>query len=307
SIDTHTVTPSVTGNGSIAPNTPQTVNHGSTTAFTVTPNANNHLVNVTGTCGGTLVSNTFTTNAVTADCTVIANFAIDTHTVTPSVTGNGSITPNTPQSVNHGSTTAFTVTPNANNHIVNVTGTCGGTLVGNTYTTNAVNADCTVIANFAIDTHTVTPSVTGNGSIAPNTPQTVNHGATTAFTVTANANNHLVNVTGTCGGTLVGNTYTTNAVNADCTVIVNFAVNVLVFTTQPTDVSRGNLLNTVVVTEQDGSGNTISDNATVTFTINACGGPLTLGSVAMVNGVATLNAGQHFYTLGSGLTIAAST
>jgi len=27
----------------------------------------------------------------------------------------------------------------------------------------------------------------------------------------------------------------------------------------------------------------------------------------MVNGVATLNASQHFYTLGSGLTIAAST
>ena len=265
-----------------------------------------HVVNVTGTCGGNLVGTTYTTNAVNADCTVIANFAIDTHTVAPSVTGSGTITPNTPQTVNHGATTAFTIAANANNHVVNVTGTCGGNLVGTTYTTNAVNADCTVIANFAIDTHTVTPSVSGNGTITPNTPQTVNHGATTAFTIAANANNHVVNVTGTCGGNLVGTTFTTNAVNADCTVIANFATNVLVFTTQPANVPRGDTLATIVVTEQDGSGNTIADNATVNFSITACSAPLQLGSVAMVNGVATLNSNQHFYTLASGLTIGAS-
>jgi hypothetical protein len=305
-IDTHVVTPSVSGNGTITPNTPQTVNHGATTAFTIAANANNHVVNVTGTCGGNLVGTTYTTNAVNADCTVIANFAIDTHVVTPSVTGSGTITPNTPQTVNHGATTAFTIAANANNHVVNVTGTCGGNLVGTTYTTNAVNANCTVIANFAIDTHTVTPSVSGSGSITPNTPQTVNHGATTAFTITANAGNHIANVTGTCGGNLVGNTYTTNAVNADCTVIANFAANVLVFTTQPIDVTRGNALATVVVTEQDGSGNTIPDNATVAFTTSACSAPLNLGSVAMSNGVATLNSNQRFYTLASGLSIGAS-
>jgi hypothetical protein len=307
-IDTFTVTPSVTGNGSITPNTPQTVNSGATTAFTLTPNASNHIVNVTGTCGGSLVGNTFTTAAVTANCTVIANFAIDTFTVTPSVTGNGSISPNTPQTVNSGSTTAFTLTPNANNHIVNVTGTCGGTLVANTFTTAAVTANCTVIANFAIDTFTVTPSVTGNGSISPNTPQTVNSGSTTAFTLTPNASNHIVNVTGTCGGTLVGNTFTTAAVTANCTVIANFALNVLVFTTQPANVTRGQALGTVVVTEQDGSGNTIPDNSSsVTFTITACGGPITLGSIAMVNGVATLVSSQRFYTIASGLQINAGT
>ena len=94
--------------------------------------------------------------------------------------------------------------------------------------------------------------------------------------------------------------------NADCTVIANFAANVLVFTTQPADVTRGNALGTVVVTEQDGSGNTVSDTATVAFTISACGAPLNLGSVAMVNGVATLNSSQHFYTLASGRSIDAN-
>jgi hypothetical protein len=228
-IDTHTVTPSVSGgNGTITPSTPQTVNHGSTTAFTLAPNANYHIGTVTGSCGGSLVGNTYTTNAVNADCTVIASFAIDTHTVTPSVSGgNGTITPSTPQTVNHGSTTAFTLTPSANFHVANVAGTCGGNLVGNTYTTNAVNADCSVIASFAIDTHTVTPSVSGgNGTITPSTPQTVNHGSTTAFTLAPNANYHIGTVTGSCGGSLVGNTYTTNAVNADCTVIASFAVDI---------------------------------------------------------------------------------
>jgi subtilisin-like proprotein convertase family protein len=75
-----------------------------------------------------------------------------THTVTPSVgTPSGSISPNTPQVVNDGATTAFTLTPDAGFHIDTVGGTCGGTLAANTYTTNAITADCTVIANFAAD------------------------------------------------------------------------------------------------------------------------------------------------------------
>jgi hypothetical protein len=151
-----------------------------------------------------------------------------THTVTPSVgTPAGSISPNTPQVVNDGATQAFTLTPNAGFHIDTVTGTCpAGTLVGGNYTTGAITADCTVVANFAADivTHTVTPSVgTPSGSISPSTPQTVNDGATTAFTLTADAGFHIDTVGGTCGGNLVGGTYTTNAVTTDCTVIANFA------------------------------------------------------------------------------------
>ncbi|HEU4612087.1 MAG TPA: choice-of-anchor Q domain-containing protein [Kofleriaceae bacterium] len=226
-IDTHTVTPSVSGgNGTVSPSTPQTVDHGATTSFTLTPAANYHVGAVTGTCGGSLAGNVYTTNAVNADCTVVASFAIDTHTVTPSVSGgNGTISPSTPQSVDHGATTSFTLTPAANYHVGTVTGTCGGSLAGNVYTTNAVDADCTVVASFAIDTHTVTPSVSGgNGTISPSTPQTVDHGATTSFTLTPDANYHVGTVTGTCGGSLAGNVYTTNAVDADCTVIASFAI-----------------------------------------------------------------------------------
>jgi len=80
----------------------------------------------------------------------------------------------------------------------------------------------------------------------------------------------------------------------------------LVFTTQPTDVVRGTTLATVVVTEKDANGNVVPDNSNVGFAVSSCGGS-PLGGVAMSNGVATLNSTQRFYTLGSGLTVTAST
>ena len=74
-----------------------------------------------------------------------------THTVTPSVTaGLGTITPNTPQSVAAGTTTAFTLAPAAGYQVGSVGGTCGGTLVGSVYTTAPVTADCTVEVTFTV-------------------------------------------------------------------------------------------------------------------------------------------------------------
>ena len=50
--------------------------------------------------------------------------------------------------MNAGGTTTLTVTANSGYIISGVTG-CGGMLAGNTYTTGAISADCTVTANFA--------------------------------------------------------------------------------------------------------------------------------------------------------------
>jgi hypothetical protein len=161
---THKVTPSVGTDpswGTIAPDTQQTINDGATTQFTLTPASGYHTDTVGGTCGGTLDSgtNVFTTAAITADCTVIANFAMDvavTHLVTPSVGTDpswGTIAPDTAQTVNDGATTQFTLQPASGYHTDTVGGTCGGTLDGGTgvFTTNAVTADCSVVANFAAD------------------------------------------------------------------------------------------------------------------------------------------------------------
>ncbi|MEO7199569.1 MAG: S8 family serine peptidase, partial [Dokdonella sp.] len=86
------------------------------------------------------------------DYTLTVTGGAITHTVTPSVgTPSGTISPATAQTVNDGSTTSFTLAADAGFHVDNVGGTCGGSLAGNVFTTAAVTADCTVIANFAVD------------------------------------------------------------------------------------------------------------------------------------------------------------
>ena len=94
-----------------------------------------------------------------------------THFVTPSVGANGNIDPDTAQTVNGGETTQFTVTPDAG-FTASVGGTCGGALAGDTYTTDPVTADCTVVATFAPvhedDTSTGSGTATASTSVSGN-------------------------------------------------------------------------------------------------------------------------------------------
>ena len=218
-LNQYAVTPSAGSNGTISPATVQTVNHGATTTFTVTPNTG-YTATVGGTCGGTLTGTTYTTNAITSACTVAATFTLNQYAVTPSAGTGGTISPSTVQTVNHGATTTFTATPTTG-YTATVGGTCGGTLNGTTYTTNAITGACTVAATFTLNQYAVTPSAGTGGTISPSTVQTVNHGATTTFTVTPNTG-YTATVGGTCGGTLTGTTYTTNAITSACTVAATF-------------------------------------------------------------------------------------
>ena len=146
---TYTVAPTTTGGGSIEPDVPQTVPEGDSIAFVLTPDTGHALVDVSG-CGGTLAGDTYTTGPVTADCTVSASFEVLAYTVTPTAGPGGSIDPDTPQDVDWGGTTSFTLHPEAGHVIAAVTG-CGGSLAGDTYTTGAIETDCTVSASFTLD------------------------------------------------------------------------------------------------------------------------------------------------------------
>lgn len=74
----YTVTPSVNGgNGAISPSTAVSVQSGATTSFTLRPASGYNVITVSGSCGGSLASNdVYTTKAVTANCTVVAAFAL---------------------------------------------------------------------------------------------------------------------------------------------------------------------------------------------------------------------------------------
>ena len=70
-----------------------------------------------------------------------------TYTVTPSASVNGTIMPDTAQIIDQNDTKAFTLTPDSGYAIASVTG-CDGNLDGDTYTTGAVIAACTVNVSF---------------------------------------------------------------------------------------------------------------------------------------------------------------
>ena len=106
----------------------------------VTPGATNTVYLRSVSAAGTSDSN------ATADVDVDPN----TYAVTPSAGDGGSITPATVQTITEGDTTTFTVTPDSGYEIAAVGGTCGGSLSGNTYTTNAITAACTVQVTFAL-------------------------------------------------------------------------------------------------------------------------------------------------------------
>jgi sugar lactone lactonase YvrE len=72
--------------------------------------------------------------------------------------------------VSAGATAAFTLKPNSGYNATAVTGTCGGTLSGNTYTTKAISANCTVVATFS----------TSNGSNGGTTPGGAQSGASSS-------------------------------------------------------------------------------------------------------------------------------
>ena len=185
--------------------------------LTATPATDWHFVSWGGDCSGTSSPIAITMDA---DKTCTASFAIDQYTVTPTTTGNGSINPDVAQLIDAGSTTAFTVTPDANWHIETVTG-CGGSLTGNVYTTAAITADCTVTAAFAIDTVTVSTGIgDGNGSINPASVE-VPFGGTQVFTLDPG---YIVASATGCGGTLAGNQFTTGPITTPCSVVGHFAL-----------------------------------------------------------------------------------
>ena len=92
----------------------------------------------------------FTAVAVCALTLAACGGGNEHYTITPSVSGGGgTIDPSrdflAPPDVN----LTFLLTPDAGYAVASVGGTCGGTLNGNLYTTNAITDDCTVVATFA--------------------------------------------------------------------------------------------------------------------------------------------------------------
>ena len=167
----------------------------------------------------------YTFSNVDANHTIAASFAITQHTIAASAGANGSITPSGSVAVNDGDDQAFTIAAAAHYHIADVL--VDGSSVGavSSYTFTNVTTDHTIAASFAITTHTITASAGTNGSITPSGAVTVNDGDDQAFTITPDANYHVLDVL--VDGSTVGavTSYTFTNVIADHTISATFAIN----------------------------------------------------------------------------------
>ena len=148
------------------------------------------------------------------------------YTVNPIAGPNGSINPNTPQPVSSGGSVTFTATPNSG-YTVDQWLLDGGAVQtgGASYTLSPVTAPHNVTVTFktAVATYTVSPSAGPNGSLSPNTPQTVSSGGSVTFTATPNSG-YTVDQWLLDGGAVQtgGASYTLSPVTAPHNVTVTF-------------------------------------------------------------------------------------
>ena len=220
--NTYTVTPNAGIGGTISPNTPQTVLYHRQAVFTVTPYVGFAIASVTG-CGGVLSGNSYTIAPATSTCAITANFALLTFTVTPSAGVGGALSPATPQTVNYGATTAFTVTATPGYQIASLSG-CDGTLSGSFYTTGPVTANCIVTAVFAINTFAISTTSESNGSVSCS-PNPVDYNTSTICTISPTTGYHIDTVTVDGVSQSVTTPYIFNNVQTPHSISATFAIN----------------------------------------------------------------------------------
>ena len=211
---TYTVSTSAGAGTTISPSSAQVASGGST-SFMVTLSAGYDTLVVSG-CGGSLVGNTYTTGAITADCTVTAGATEITYTVsTSSGTGVASLSCND-STVTYGGSTTCTASLATGYESLTLSG-CSGSAGGSPYSTGAIYADCTVSAIASEIAYTVSTSE-GTGTTLSPSSASVSYGATTSFTAGTTGGYTNLSVSGCFGGSLSGSTFTTGAITADCTV-----------------------------------------------------------------------------------------
>ena len=162
---------------------------------------------------------------VSENRTLIANFAINTYTITASVVGgNGVIEPENETTVNHGGSQQYSITPNYGYHVEQVLvdnePIFSVPAIGGTYTFTNVTSDHTIVVSFAINIYTVTLSVNPEIGGNVNGGGEFEHGASATVTATPTTNYEFLYWT-TGGNQIVENPYTFT-VTTNVTLTANF-------------------------------------------------------------------------------------
>jgi len=187
-INQYTLSYTAGSGGTLSGSTSQTVNCGGNgSAVTAVPNSCYHFVN----WNDSSISNPRTDTNIQANASYLANFAVNTSTITYSSGGNGTISGTVVQTVNCGSnSTSVTAVPS----------TCCSFLNWSDGDTSATRSDLgtstdqTFTANFIINTSIITYLAGTGGTISGTTPQTINCGTyTTSVTASPSAGYYFIN------------------------------------------------------------------------------------------------------------------
>ena len=122
--------------------------------------------------------------------------------------------------VAQGSTTSLKIESDSGYHIKSING-CNGSLTGNNYTTGAISGDCTVKAEFELNTYSVTVKSTAGGRfvIENSAPQ---HGAASRVIALPDEGYGVEGFSGCGTGVADYSAYTTAPVIANCEVALAF-------------------------------------------------------------------------------------
>ncbi|MCX7769887.1 MAG: hypothetical protein N2202_02270, partial [Proteobacteria bacterium] len=263
--------------------------YGSLITLTANPSSNSVFIGWSGDCID--IGNNKAQVLISSDKTCTAIFNLKQYQVTASADGNGTGAISTSSNeivfyypannsgsanFNHGSIVTLIATAFAGSTVSWTS--CNGMPFGNgtqsaTCTFLGLDSSKTAKATFTLNQYTITSNInpTGSGTIICS-PNPVYHGQTSTCTITPSAGYSVQSVTGTCGGNLNGNTFTTNPVTSNCSVIINLGMNTYNITTSVTPTSSGTI--TCVPNPVGGSISTCSvkaNNGYYIKTIEGCG------------------------------------
>ena len=219
----HTISASISGNGSISPTGTVTVANGADQTFTITPNSDSDTVDVLvdGVSKGAVSSYTF--SQVAQNHTISASFAYKTHTISASAGTGGSISPSGSVSVTHGNSQGYTITPSTGYKVAGIL--VDGISVGpySSYTFDQVVEDHTIRATFIADIITITSSADANGTITPSGSVTIPFGGSQTFAIYPDSGYTISDVV--VDGVSMGskNSYTFSSVSGNHTINAVFA------------------------------------------------------------------------------------
>ena len=146
------VSPSAGEGGSISPDTTVFVAARDTTTFTLSPDFAYEIASIDGTCGGSLSDKTYTTNSITAACTVEASFQRLYYLVDIFNFGGGTTDPSDLTPILPNDQLFIELIPNEGCSVDYVASTCGGEYdSGLSFATDPVTEDCEVGVRFQCD------------------------------------------------------------------------------------------------------------------------------------------------------------